>query len=134
MIINIYYNYNLSIIIIHTVKESSKFSLHPLSLRVLCDSSCSQWQRLSGSPFYTFDWSISGIINASTLEMRTWRLPCLKMADTATKYGSKDYIFRQNEAHPSLGCGGSRIYKPTSSNALDRSNWICRRCVLLLST
>ncbi|GBN66172.1 hypothetical protein AVEN_177700-1 [Araneus ventricosus] len=36
--------------------------------------------------------------------------------------------------HPILEYGGSYIFKPTSSKALDRSKWRCKRCLLLLAT
>ncbi|GBM55313.1 hypothetical protein AVEN_23557-1 [Araneus ventricosus] len=35
---------------------------------------------------------------------------------------------------PTLEYGGSHICIPTSSKALDRSKWRCRRCLLLLAT
>ncbi|GBM49510.1 hypothetical protein AVEN_85959-1 [Araneus ventricosus] len=35
---------------------------------------------------------------------------------------------------PTLEYGGSHIFKPTSSKALDQLKWRCRRCLLLLAT
>ncbi|GBM10426.1 hypothetical protein AVEN_263342-1 [Araneus ventricosus] len=59
--------------------------------------------------------------------LEVWLMPQLGSDST-------DYIFQQNGTAPTLEYGGSHIFKPTSSIALDRSKWRCRRCLQLLAT
>ncbi|GBM18795.1 hypothetical protein AVEN_30199-1 [Araneus ventricosus] len=89
-------------------------------VNVFCATSS---RKLYGSFFF----SERSVISNVYLDMlEVWLMPQLDSDSTG-------YIFQQDEAQPTLEYGGSHIFKPTSSKALDRSKWRCRLCLLLLA-